>query len=345
MTTPDGKLWSIQYLRFIAAFGVILFHSCGATPYPFALGAIGVDLFFVISGFVMWHVVAAKPQTPGHFLSRRIRRIVPLYWTAIALVVFLVHVFGVRTLGATDKAVPVIKSLLFIPYFNSNGTMGPVVSPGWTLNYEMFFYAVFGASLFISAKYRFWLLAIIFLILWWCGQNYAFDNPLLSTYLNPICMEFWFGVVAAELSLRFRLRGWTGLGAMVAGLILVWLPDHFAGSAEPASRLTIATGISAIVTGFVGLEFAGKLPRIGWLGYGGEASYSLYLAQIFGFEAVRPLVGSLPGPAKALAFAGSALLMGFVAHELVEKPMNDLLTKAGRLRKIAPPLPAAAPAE
>jgi exopolysaccharide production protein ExoZ len=337
MTGSDGKLWSIQYLRFIAAFGVILFHAWGATPYPFPFGAVGVDLFFVISGFVMWQGAAGKPQTPGRFWRRRIRRIVPLYWAAIAAVVLLVHVFGVRPLGATDEVGPVIKSLLFIPYMNKNGTMGPVVSPGWTLNYEMFFYVLFGVSLFIAAAYRFAFLGVIFLILWWCGQNYEPHSVALATYLDPICLEFWFGVVAAALSLRFRLPGWTGVGAVILGVVLMWAPEHFAGVAAPSSRVTIAAGGAALLMGVVGLEAAGRLPRIGWLKYGGEASYALYLAQIFGFEAVRPLIGGWPGPARALAFAGSALLAGFVAHRFVEKPMSELLAaKPGRLRKLAP---------
>jgi exopolysaccharide production protein ExoZ len=345
MTASAGKLWSIQYLRFIAAVGVIAYHAFGATPHPFPFGAHGVDLFFVISGFVMWHGAAVNPQTPAHFWKRRMRRIIPLYWASIALVVLLVHVFGVRPLGGTDEIGPVIKSLLFIPYFNKNGTMGPVVSPGWTLNYEMFFYAIFGASLFLRAKYRFWFLAVVFLILWWGGQNYQSDNVVISNYLNPICIEFWFGVVAAALSLRVRAPGWTGAGAVILGVILMWAPGHFGGVSEAASRLTIAAGGAALVIGVVGLESAGKLPRMGWLNYGGEASYALYLAQVFGFEAVRPLIAGWPGPARALAFAGAALLAGFIAHHLVEKPLNELLrAKAGRRRSFTP-LPAEARAE
>jgi peptidoglycan/LPS O-acetylase OafA/YrhL len=132
---------------------------------------------------------------------------------------------------------------------------------------------------------------------------------------------------------------------MIAGAILMWSPHHFAGVSEAASRLTIAAGGAALVIGIVGLELAGKLPRIGWLKYGGEASYALYLAQIFGFAAVRPLIGGLLGPAQALAFAGSALLAGFVAHRFVEKPMGERLSaKAGRRRKFTP-LPVEAPAE
>lgn len=122
-------------------------------------------------------------------------------------------------------------------------------------------------------------------------------------------------------------------------------PDYLGGFAEPASRLTIAAGGSAILMGVVGLEADGKLPRLGWLKYGGEASYALYLAQIFGFEAVRRLIGGWPDLAKALAFAGAALLAGFAAHHFVEKPLSGILTAgAGRLRKLAP-LPVEAHAE
>jgi exopolysaccharide production protein ExoZ len=331
-----GKLWSIQYLRFVAAFGVIVCHACGATPHPFAFGAVGVDLFFVISGFVMWHGAAVKPQTPARFWSRRIRRIVPLYWTSIAAVVVLVHVFGVLPLGGSDEVGPVVKSLLFIPYYNSNGSMGPVVSPGWTLNFEMFFYGVFGVALFLPAKYRFWFLSAFFLGLWWCGQHYASDSVVISNYLKPICLEFWFGVAAAAATLRFRAPGWTGAGPMLLGVVLMWAPGHYA-DADAAARLTIAAGCAALVLGVVGLEAAGKLPRIGWLNYGGEASYALYLAQIFGFEAVRPLIAGWPGPAKALAFAAAALAAGFAAHRFVERPLSGLLNgDARRLRRFAP---------
>jgi exopolysaccharide production protein ExoZ len=322
-----------------------MYHSWGATPYHFAFGAAGVDLFFVISGFVMWHGAVSSPQTPGRFWSRRIRRIVPLYWTSIAAVVLLVRAFGIHPLGATDEFIPVMKSMLFIPYLNSNGSMGPVVSPGWTLNYEMFFYEIFGLSLFIINRFRFIFLAGIFQALFWCGRIYEPNNILISYYLDPICIEFWFGVVAAELSLRFSLSGWTGVGAMIAGVVLMWAPGLFAGLAESASRLTVAAGCSALVMGIVGVELSGKLPRMGWVRYGGEASYALYLAQIFGFEAVRPLIGGWPGPAKALAFASSALLAGFVTHRFVEKPMSELLrARAGRRRK-STPLAVEAPAE
>lgn len=325
MTTSHEKLWSIQYLRFVAAFGVVVFHSCSGTAYEFPLGADGVHLFFVISGFVMWRMAAINPQTLQTFWGRRIRRIVPLYWAAIVLVVMMVRFLGVHPLASTDQIGPVVKSMLFIPYRSGDGSMFPVIYQGWTLNYEMFFYVVFGLVLLAPPPFRLSLLAISFIALWWCGSNYDADNPLLATYLDPVCIEFLFGVIAAELSLRFRSPGWMGAGALISGVVLVWLAEQFDSLPEFATRLGVAAGISAIVMGFVALEAAGKLPRIGWLKYGGEASYALYLFQIFGFEAVRPLIGAWPGGAKALAFAGSALLAGLLAHRLIEKPIADLL--------------------
>src|SRR5438067_5401161 len=159
MSAADGRLWSIQYLRFVAAFGVVLFHACSGTAHPFAIGAIGVHLFFVISGFLMWRVTALEPQAPRVFWLHRARRIIPLYWAAIALMVVLVHALKVRPWEATDQAGPVLKSMLFIPYRAADGVVAPVVYPGWTLNYEAFFYLVFGLSLFLAPLARLGLLS------------------------------------------------------------------------------------------------------------------------------------------------------------------------------------------
>lgn len=103
----------------------------------------GVDLFFVISGFIMWWTTSGIEITPGRFMLKRVHRIVPLYWavTGFYVVVLLVAPRFMQT-GALDPA-HAIASFLFIPWQHPVlAPAYPLVTPGWTLNYEMFFYVV-----------------------------------------------------------------------------------------------------------------------------------------------------------------------------------------------------------
>ncbi len=107
------RLYAIQYLRAVAALGVVVFHAAERTGTHFAIGAAGVDIFFVISGFIMWVLAGTRTTTPAAFLRERIERIVPLYWI----------VTGVMIQGALFGLFPnlqltpgyVLSSLFFIP--------------------------------------------------------------------------------------------------------------------------------------------------------------------------------------------------------------------------------------
>jgi exopolysaccharide production protein ExoZ len=127
------QLKSIQILRAAAALGVLLDHAgrwLDVAPIV-DIGAAGVDLFFVISGFIMVYTserLFGQTGAPQRFLARRIIRIVPLYWTLTAFAALVLFGFGPNTLG----------SYLFIPTHR-----GPILTVGWTLNYEMMFYSLF----------------------------------------------------------------------------------------------------------------------------------------------------------------------------------------------------------
>ncbi|HET9161111.1 MAG TPA: acyltransferase family protein, partial [Caulobacteraceae bacterium] len=82
-----GTLLSIQYLRAVAAVMVLVYHSTRLTAFKFEVGAAGVDVFFVISGFILWTIAAEKPITPVQFLVRRWQRVAPFYWVMTLLVV------------------------------------------------------------------------------------------------------------------------------------------------------------------------------------------------------------------------------------------------------------------
>ena len=138
----------IQVLRFFAAVAVVAFHVLGTAPdgykvpentisFALSYGGRGVDLFFVISGFIIFYATHDAKLTPAAFLRRRVERIVPLYF----FVIFAVTILAVTlpaTFGTPDWYTPrhIVKSMAFIAF--TDGEM-PVVYVGWSLEYEMYF--------------------------------------------------------------------------------------------------------------------------------------------------------------------------------------------------------------
>ena len=159
-----GRCSSIQILRAVAALGVLVHHTAhevaaktGVTvPFrEFVVGAGGVDLFFVISGFVMVYAserLFAQPGASRVFFLRRLARIVPLYWAVTAILVGYVYVAHRIFPPPFITTEGVIASFLFIPWPLPNGVMAPVHALGWTLNYEMFFYAVFALAIMLPRR-------------------------------------------------------------------------------------------------------------------------------------------------------------------------------------------------
>jgi exopolysaccharide production protein ExoZ len=152
------KLHFLQALRAIAAWLVVADHALLdithgelrnlTTHIAWASGNMGVYVFFTISGFVMVHICwddFGRRGAAANFLWRRITRIVPLYWLA-TIVALAVHKVS-ATHGAHAGWSELVRSLLFIPYRDEDGGWTPILPGGWTLNYEMMFYAIFAAAL------------------------------------------------------------------------------------------------------------------------------------------------------------------------------------------------------
>jgi exopolysaccharide production protein ExoZ len=197
----------IQYLRGVAAMMVVWHHSLiqvEATKTFIRVpefGPYGVDLFFMISGFIMLVTTWGKPITPIEFMRHRIKRVVPLYWTATLLMVGCAIV--TPSLFKTFKfdAASIMKSLFFIPYYSlsSPGDIFPLLIPGWTLNYEMFFYALFAAALLVARSWMIPLMIATLSTLVIAGYALHPIHAPAQVYTNPRLLEFGAGMIFGRL--------------------------------------------------------------------------------------------------------------------------------------------------
>src|SRR3569623_79790 len=171
------RLDGLQILRFFAAFAVLLEHvvhealSFGiADPALHALEAfdfgVGVDVFFVISGFIMYYISAGEFGRPGaqsRFLPRRIIRLVPLYWLfTLAMLAAMLLVPGQLAHTVLDP-LHILASFVFVPWLDSTGLAHPILGLGWTLNYEMYFYVLFSFALLLPRRIGLLALTALFL--------------------------------------------------------------------------------------------------------------------------------------------------------------------------------------
>lgn len=348
---------NIQALRAFAALLVIFVHleallgAAGLKPF----GEGGVDLFFIISGFIMVHTTRTRPVTALGFLGNRLTRVAPLYW-AMTLFVFGLAVAAPSIMQATQaNPEQLVKSLGFVPFMRENGTINPTLFVGWTINYEMFFYAVFAAGLLFS-NYLAGCCAAMLVIATLAGFGWAIrpHGAFATFYTQPIILEFVFGMVIALgiPLLPTRTNGWMKrgtLGVMALGLGGLFLVPHLLPHVP--SVLTAGLPAALVVVSAIALE------RWGWtfnnalvLGLG-NASYSIYLCHPFVTQVFQKLGEKLHvHGATALVTLALCLVsvaaVGMLLHRFVEKPLSTQargLTTMARLgpilggRRIAAP--------
>ncbi|OAF16745.1 hypothetical protein AXW67_11900 [Bradyrhizobium neotropicale] len=329
-----AKLLSIQYLRAFAAFGVVAFHAQGFTyGRTLVIGSAGVDVFFVVSGFVMWTVTAYRTQAPTDFFLNRMVRIVPMYWFVTLSFVFAAMVFPILFPRLVVSTTHTLASLFFVPMRSpSDGEIWPVVVPGWTLNYEMFFYAVFAMALVLENTTRLVFLAAVFLVLTLIGRLYTGGSPLIVFYTAPIVLEFPAGVLLGRAFEQDRLPQlrW-GYISLTAGLLLLFVSVRF----EIDSPRAMVWGIPAflLVAGAVIIEKNRGVPLVPALAVLGDASYSVYLTHTLTISAI----GKFKAHFNPLSFFAASLvlsaLIGVAAWRLFERPLAEFLKPRRRVQQ------------
>jgi peptidoglycan/LPS O-acetylase OafA/YrhL len=334
----------IQALRGIAACMVVATHATFLWSQDFGgnnnssfweNGSSGVDIFFVISGFVM--AISIKNLTWSKFIGRRLLRIAPLYWLITSLTLLKLLAIAIHpslAINATHLHVPldyILASFLFIPYRNSVGLIQPIVSAGWTLSFEMFFYCLFALALALKVHVvRFLTPTLIILAL--VGLLHTGKWPSVTELASPLLLEFLAGVLLAyAVGFGFRINAAVSsfLGIIgFSGVMTLHIPNFPGGRA-------LAWGASAflVVQAFVMLEdkLGTFIPR--WILRIGDASYSLYLGHMLvGLAAVRIIIMTgIPSSSEALLAA--ILIVISVAtslplHSYVEKPLTAWCSRA-----------------
>ena len=331
----------IQYLRGIAALMVVWFHAAEQLPrlktlIPNTFGNSGVDLFFVISGFIMVITTTGSAISPIEFMRRRIIRVVPLYWLLTLAMVgaALVAPALFRTLIVTPATL--VESLLFVPHYsNSFPTMAwPLLVPGWTLNFEMFFYLVFALSLALPVRWRVPGLAGAFGALVAAGLLLGpFDAAPARVYTSLIMLEFVAGAAIAKWWLQHRAEPPRALSAIAIALGFVLL---LARDSQPLGTGTQMLGAVLVVFGALNSAFASlKLPLLRVLG---DSSYSLYLTHLFALGVLRVVWVRLAGDSTATTsiwgFMATSLVVcaavGYASWRWVETPLTRRLQRLGR---------------
>ncbi|GGJ88819.1 acyltransferase [Pseudomonas matsuisoli] len=235
-------------------------------------GAVGVDVFFVISGLVIYLSTQGREQPTREFLINRIIRIAPAYWL-YSLIVAAILVFAHRVMPIqVFEWHHLLRSLFFIPAQNPAGYgFYPTLPVGWTLNYEMFFYTVFGVLFFVRERWRLPLLVVTLLLV----NLVLARQPWFSDfYRNSILFEFLLGVFIGVL---YR-KGWLMRSTWLPVLVLVAAAAAIYAFDESSRFLHWGLPSAAIVFALISLEpwFAGRQ----WLKRLGDRSYSVYLVHV-----------------------------------------------------------------
>ncbi len=325
---------SIQYLRGAAALAVVLFHtvqwmqSQELTRFAFPTGAAGVDVFFVISGFVMWASTDEAPPTPGAFLWRRAVRILPPYWLftllAAAGALWAPHIF--QDVHVTWRHLAL--SLALIPHLNPQGDGFPVLKTGWTLIYEAIFYLIFAVGLRFPRNMRLIFLAGALTTVAAIG---LVSPQAYVLFADPLMFEFLAGVGVAVLWRSGRL-GSRRRGALLIALALAAFVALQIVQFDDYDWRPLFWGAPAVllVAGAVDLEAAGFGRPSRVLKLIGDGSYSIYLCHTLVIE----LFVRLYDAPNAWVFLPAALVLsiggGLIARQLVEKPTLRWLHGVGR---------------
>lgn len=356
------RIRCIQEFRAVAALLVVACHATGASFKVTHLdashllrllidfGNTGVDLFFLISGFVIYQVARrnmGSMRGAGVFLYRRLTRIYPIYWF-YTLLVYAIYVLAPQWVNtASGHNMSLWKSLALWPQ-----QVEPLLLQGWTLTYEMLFYVNFAALLL--AKGRRWInlgLCAWAAVLCCVGGvvllHGAVPLPGLvpGLELSPLCLEFLAGCLIARLA-EDGLPAWLpkvlvplGLMGLLAVLTVSWLRNDDLLFIITVDRVLLFLPIySVLIVGVLAHELSGRHRRRPLLEAVGDWSYSIYLSHVLVVNAIwragqRWIFAGGPHVGTAVMIAISipvAVVTGYASYRFLETPMLRYFSRTAK---------------
>jgi exopolysaccharide production protein ExoZ len=339
MTPPHRNLKSLQLLRMIAATSVVYYHIYAQPNF----GLFGVDIFFVLSGFVI-ALVIQNQSSPKQFAINRISRIAPTYWILTSVLFLLIYIYPPivrKSTAETATFLLYLKSLFFISYYNFGEVKPPLLRVGWTLNYEVFFYFVVWLSLLFLEKNLQVLFFIIIVSTFIATNLLEFDNPFIQEFFGShYLLEFLLGMMVFHVyktGHQTPYRSLYSLTALGSFCFMAYIDGHDI----PGNRLLFFGLPSAVLLmALLGNEdyyakCSSKLFSI--ITLIGDASYATYLSHFFIVEGFKRIACQklalfdcyrIPG---VVGIICACLIIGQLLYCLVDKPTHQqckrLLTK------------------
>ncbi|PRY69949.1 peptidoglycan/LPS O-acetylase OafA/YrhL [Glaciihabitans tibetensis] len=352
------RINSIQVARGLAALAVVAFHALATQPKYFGAdvlpdffsgGMVGIDLFFVISGFVMVLTTRGRHgavREVGVFAWNRAFRIYPTYWVYALMLIPVVMFLPGFVNSSQGGNVDIVGSLLLLP-----GETLPILLVAWTLTLELWFYIVFAVILALPERFLIPALgawALVLVLLNWNGPQAL--HPLLQVPANSMAIEFIFGGVAAILFRHVNRYIAIAAGALGVAVLLTLgtasIIDIYSGP-DLVRPLTVGLGFGLVVLGVTAFEQHGGIGVFSKLRVLGDMSYSVYLSHVLVLAVtgrvwlaiagplwMNPLVTALWWVATLVAVLG----VGYASYRLIERP-TQAFAKKWRLRVFSPVAP------
>ena len=341
------KIFSIQILRAVSAFLVLFLHlkfplrEIFQKPvvndiFESTIGSVGVDIFFIISGFVISLSLSRRASSAKFFFQARMTRVIPLYF--ILTIPYLLKNFASNQIEYRQ----IFNSFFFLPVLDTTNFTNPLHPYGWTLSYEIFFYLVMSVLLVkFSARKSIYLLSAFFLVSLpislllnafnWFGVNWFFPR----FFFSPMCAEFAMGIIAHQLYESGLINKIFFARFLVSCSVLVIAISSYAHSSimyysvvlsdtEVAFHRVLLWGLPSclLLLGCVIWEASSNTKHLERFSYFGDISYSLYLVQPFAFlisEQFDFILSRFNPFLAGAAIFFFTLLIAVASYELLEK--------------------------
>lgn len=364
-----SDLPSLTSVRFVLALGVVLFHYQLQWPWPtqeatglLERARLGVDVFFILSGFVLTHAyrqaLDAGRLDYRRFLVARFARIYPAHLAVLAFVLAMVG--AASAVGAEfDRELynpaGLLTTLLLVQAWGPEVIIAEWNGPAWSLSAEWFAYLAFPVFAWLDLKLKTrlaWLFALVAVLFLGLDQLYQalFDDIVVHAEANMgvlrIIPEFLYGVALYRLGERLSLRRGTAIASATVAATVVLLLMHFAAD----DRLIVAAAGPLVLA----LALLAKARADGplaqrWMLESGEASYALYLVHfplLIGWKGVHSALTGAPSTYVLAGWEVAALLAvtlaaAFALHYLIERPARRWIRRQADRRWPAIPAQAA----